>query len=77
MTAHLQPGDIVFMAFPMTVNNGIPDNEKSNRDAQAWIEAFRRRGVTVESWVISSATPSPTVFAVFRPATPDTNRTPA
>lgn len=72
MTAYLQRGDKIHIAFP--VSSMLYGRELESRvleDAKRLTDAFAMHGVTVTSYSANSALPGPVVVAVFRPALPE------
>jgi len=60
MTANLQPGDKIFLAFPLNLDGDAPDLYRFYKNE------FAKQGVEVVFWASNSALTHPVVVAVFR-----------
>ncbi len=67
MTAYLQPGDRIHLAFQASDHpNAAKAEAQVKDDARDFTAAYAQQGVTVETWSANSALTHPVVVAVFR-----------
>lgn len=67
MTAYLQPGDKVIMAFGTDVNEPKSRQvEQARENGKFWENAFKAIGVELTNWTASSGLQAPAIIAVVR-----------
>lgn len=66
MTAHLEPGDIIHLAFPVSSVNGVANPKEIERMAADLIALYGHYGVTVAIWTGNTNLTCPTVVSVMR-----------
>lgn len=78
MTAYLQPGDQIHLAFPISAGLFPSEaNAEAQREHDQFAANYAKLGVTVVTSSANSALTAPVVVAVFRtPAANEVNRCP-